>query len=244
MSGIMGKLFGSFAQQQPQPQQQTQQGQQGNPGNIPPVNANPPMEGNSTVPANSGAAMEPVSPLDKFSELWKNDPKFQPKKQEPMFNVDPAKVAAAAKNNDFLASIPTELLDKIKAGGEDAMPALLAAMNNMSQKGFGDSAVATTKIVEDALEKQRVAFEKMLPGLIGKQTVSDTLRKTNPVFNHPAAETVLKSLTEQVALKNPNMSPEQQAEMASEYLISLSQAANPTKPDPAVAGATDWSTFL
>lgn len=240
-AGIMGKLFGTTQQGQQQPQQQ---GQQGSPGNIPVTNANPPMENNTTVPTNSSAAMEPVSPLDKFNKLWENDPKLQPKKPEPMFNVDPAKVAAAAKNNDFLSAIPTELLDKIKAGGEDAMPAMMAAMNMMSQKGFGDSAVATTKIVEDALEKQRVAFEKMLPGLIGKQTVSDTLRKTNPVFNHPAAETVLKSLTEQVALKNPNMPPEQQAELASEYLISLSQAANPKKPDPAEASATDWTTFL
>jgi hypothetical protein len=237
-AGIMGKLFGS-SQQQPQ-----QTGQQGTPGNIPPVNANPPLENNTMVPTNSATAIGTESSLDKFKDLWKNDPKSQPPKVEPYFNVDPAKIAEAAKNNDFLKIIPPELLEKIKAGGEDAMPAMMAAMNAMSQKGFGDSAVATTKIVEDALEKQAKRFEQMLPGLINKQTLSDTLRKTNPVFEHPAAETVLKALTEQVRLKNPSLSPAQQAEMANEYLISLSQAANPPKPDPAVAGATDWSTFL
>lgn len=241
VGGIMGKLFGPT---NPQQQMQQQQGQQSNPGNIPPVNANPPMDGNTTVPTNSAASMEPVSPLDQFTKMWENDPKFQPVKPEPYFNVDPTKVAEAAKNNNFLSVIPNELLEKIKAGGEDSLPAMMAAMNMMNQKGFGDSAVATTKIVEDALARQRTEFEKMLPGLINKQSLDTTLRKTNPVFNHPAAEVVLKSLTEQVRLKNPSMPAEQQAELANSYLISLSEAANPKKPDPTEAGATDWSSFL
>lgn len=238
MAGIMGKLFGTGQQDN------QQNNQQATPGNIPNNASNPASQGNPATPANSETAMEPVSPLDKFKDLWKNDPKFQPPKDEPIFNIDATKVSEAAKSNNFLAALSPELVAKIKAGGEEALPAMMEAMNAMSQKGFGDSAIATSKIVEEALAKQQEKFMAALPGILGKQSVSETLRKTNPVFNHPAAETVLKSLTEQVALKNPNMPPEQQAELAQEYLISLSQAANPKKPDPAEAGATDWSSFL
>lgn len=241
MAGMIGSVMGRiFGEQQPMQQQQ-----QVMPGNIPATNANPAMASNPLVPeASIAATNEPVSPLDAHSELWKNDPNAKPKPVEPLFNIDPTKLAAAAANNDFLKAIPNELAEKIKAGGDDAVPAMLAAMNLMTQKNFGDSALATTKIVEDALNKQQARFEAMLPGLIGKQTLNDTLRKTNPIFDHPAAATMLKSLTEQVRTKFPTMPPDQQAAKANEYLLSFAEAANPKKATNSSDDKFDWGTFL
>lgn len=239
MAGIVGSVMDRIFGAAPvAPQQAT-------PGNIPVTNANPSMATNPLVPeASNTATTGSVSPLDAHADLWKNDPTKAPKPAEPMFNIDPAKLAAAAANNDFLKAIPNELAEKIKAGGEDAVPAMLAAMNLMTQKNFGDSAMATSRIVEDALNKQQAKFEAMLPTLIGKQTLNENLRKSNPIFTHPAAETMLKALTEQVRTKFPDMPPEQQAERANEYLQDFAKAASPQKATSSTDDKFDWSSFL
>lgn len=241
----MDKIFGAFKQPEPAQQQPQQQVQ---PGNMPAQNSNPALEGNPTVPASSMQdPAAPVSPLDEFKDLWQNDPNAKPPVKEPLFNIDPAKLAAAAKGNDFTKAITPEMMQAIAAGGEGAVAATLAAMNAMSQKTFGDSALATTKIVEQALEKQSKQFQEMLPNLIKNQNLSENLRNTNPIFNHPAAAPILDMFKNQVAQKFPNATAAEQQEMAMKYVKSFAEAANPAAPSAqqvAAASETDWSSFL
>lgn len=242
---VMDKIFGAFKPAEAAPAQQQQQVQ---PGNMPAQNTNPALEGNPTVPASSMQdPATPVSPLDEFKTIWDNDPNAAPKTPEKLFNIDPAKLAAAAKNNDFTKAITPEMMQAIAAGGEGAVAATLAAMNAMSQKTFGDSALATTKIVEQALEKQAKAFEEKLPSLIKNQNLSENLRNTNPIFNHPAAAPILDMFKNQVAQKFPNATAAEQQEMAMKYVKSFAEAANPAAPtqaQQAAASETDWSSFL
>lgn len=243
---VMDKIFGAFKPAEPaaQPQQQ----QQVLPGNMPAQDNNPAMANNPTVPASSMQdPQQPVSPLDEFKDLWQNDPNAKPPVKEPLFNVDPAKLQAAAKNNDFTKVITPEMMQAIAAGGEGAVAATLAAMNSMSQKSFADSAMATTKIVEQALEKQQKKFEEMMPSLIKNQNLSENLRNSNPIFNHPAAAPILDMFKNQVAQKFPNATAAEQQEMAMKYVKSFAEAANPAAPSAqqqAAASETDWTTFL
>lgn len=239
---IMDKIFGAkpvAAPVAPAPVAQQQ------PGNIPEQNMNPPMGSNPTVPASS--MNEPANPLDQFKDMFAVDPNAKPVVKEPLFNIDPAKLQAAAKGNDFTKVITPEMMQAIAGGGDGAVAATLAAMNAMSQKSFGDSAMATTKIVEQALEKQQKAFEAMMPNLIKTQNLSDNLRNSSPIFNHPAAAPILDMFKNQVAKKYPNATAAEQTEMAQGYVKAFAEAANPPKPtqaQQAAASETDWGSFL
>lgn len=225
------------------------------PGNIPAAPTVLTTPGNPTAPvipdpkAATGDKPEPQG-LDKFSDLFIIDPNATPKKDEPLFNIDPVKLAAAAKNNDFTKAVTPELLAAIAAGGEGAVKATMDAMNAMAQKGFGDSAMATSKMIEAALAKQQEKFLEQLPAIMKTQTLSENLRTANPIFNHPATAPILKMFQEQVAIKHPHATVAEQQALAIEFVTSFADAANPQKPDTASSGKggkpaeSDWSSFF
>lgn len=223
---------------------------QATPGNMPAVNVNPAHATNPTAPAATVAATEgaPVSPLDAFKSLWETDPNAKPIAPEPgMFaNVTPEKLQEAARKNDFSAVATPELLAAINAGGEGATAAMVQMMQGMAQKGFGDSAFATTKIVEQALAKQKEDFMAQLPGLMKNQNVSENLRTANPIFNHPAAAPMLEVMKAQVIQKHPNATAAEIQAMAQDYLVNFAAAATPntqTAAQKAAAKEFDWSSF-
>lgn len=238
-------IFKGFQAPAPAPAAGTPSSQQtpAAPGNIPADAGASSAAGNPNVPA--GSADAAASPLDKFNDLWKNDPNAASTAPQPMFNIDPEKVAAAAKANDFSKVITPDLRAQIEAGGAEATQALMQVMNSMSQKSFGDSTMATANIVEAALKKQMDSFKEMLPGLVKQQNLKESLATDNPIFNHPATTPILESLRQQVATKFPNASVSEQKQMAMDYLQSF---ASQLAPKPAASAAskadTDWSEFL
>lgn len=241
----MSKLFGTATPPAPAPAQTA-----GTPGNIPAVNLNPASATNPLVPAASEVATNsaPVSPLDAFKTLWETDPNAKVTPPEPsMFaNVTPEKLQEAARKNDFSKVATPELMAAITAGGEGAAAAMVQMMQGMAQKGFGDSAFATTKIVEQALEAQQKKFTEMLPSLMKNQNVSENLRNSNPIFNHPAAAPMLEVLKAQVLQKHPNATAAELQTMASDYLVSFASAATPVTQTAASKAASfemDWSSF-
>lgn len=235
---VIANMFGGNQQAQ------QAQNQPGTPGNIPANNANPAHPNNVNAPAATIAAIEtPVSPLEKHTEMW--DPTKMPvaPKQEPIFNVDPKAVQAAASKNNFMSVVTPEQMTAIKAGGDGAAEVMLQVMQSMNQKGFGDSATATASLITEALEKQEKMFMAKLPSIIGKQNLNDTLSKQNPIFDHPAAGPMLDILKQQVAGKYPGMSVDEQAAKAQEYLVDFANAANPKKP-VVDKNEMDWDLFL
>jgi hypothetical protein len=241
---IMDKIFGK-APVTPAP------GTQVLPGNIPAGNPNPAHPANPTAPAATVAATEPagpVSPLDAFKGLWETDPNAKAPVPTPgMFdNVTPEKLQEAARKNDFSKVATPELLAAINAGGEGATAAMVQMMQGMAQKGFGDSAFATTKIVEQALAAQQEKFMAQLPALMKNQNVSENLRNANPIFNHPAAAPMLEVMKAQVIQKHPNATAAEIQAMAQDYLVNFASAATPvtqTAASKAAAAEMDWSSF-
>ena len=256
--GIMEKLFGNISSQ---PTQQTTQQSQpnnapaaspGTPGNLPantvpssPTNVNAPA-GTTEVPGGG----EP-SPLAQFSDLWQpaaNNPANSP---SIFANVDPKKLMEAASKTDFSRVITPEVRQAISQGGEQGSAAFMQAMNQMSQTVFAQSAMATSKIVEQALEAQQKKFQDMLPGIIKQHTVSDNLRSENPIFNDPAVRPLISAMEHQFAQKHPNATASELTAMAKQYVSGLGQVFNPTQVNTGgnsnnsqITGDTDWSKFI
>jgi hypothetical protein len=253
---ILAKLFGNIAPA-PQPQspaqaanpalqaQQAAANAQSQPGNIPATNPNPADPANPTIPLTA----EPQG-LDKFKDVWTPPkPEDMPKAPESAFaGVTPEAVKAVAAKTDFSKVVTPEMMAAISAGGEGAVAATLQAMNAMAQENYAQSATASMRLIETALDKQRTEFEAALPNLMKSQTVSNNLRGSNPIFNHPAAAPMLKTLAEQIQLKNPTATPEQIQAQAQEFLISFAGAAAPVQETKqqksAKANEPSWDTWL
>jgi hypothetical protein len=241
MQNIFGGLMGGTQQSAPAPQQQVP------PGNIPPNAGATDLTNTMVPPGTVAATQEQASPLADFADLWKTDPNTAA--PQPMFgNVDPAKLMDAARKTDFAKAIPKETMAAIAAGGQAGVEAFAQAMNTVSQTVYANSAMATTKIVEQALKKQQEAFEAKLPGIIKQHTLSDTLRSENPVFSNPAVQPLISALESQLAVKHPGATAGELTSMAKQYLEGLgsvfSPKAAPTKEEAAAAGETDWSKFF
>ena len=256
--GIMdmfSNVFGS--NQQPQNPAAAPAGTPPTPGQIPANPSAAATPGQGAVPAGSGTPpVTPApdankSPLDAFTDLWK-PVETKPGDQPPgyNFNVDPSKLMEAAGKVDFSKVVTPETLQKIAAGGEAGVAASLEAMNRMSQTVYAQSALASTKIVEQALARAEEKFAAQVPGLIKSHQVSDSLRSDNPALSHPAAQPILQALQSQLTQKFPSATVAEIKEMANNYFAAFATSAVPAKVDPVAEAkakkdaGTDWSTFL
>lgn len=246
---ILHKLFGGQTPQQLSPAQganptiqqqvaaQNAQ-QQPTPGNIPAQNMMPADANNPTVPATPEG-------LDKFTDMWNVKPEDMPKAPESAFaGVTPEAIQGVASKTDFSKVVTSEMMQAISAGGEGAVAATLQAMNAMAQGVYAQSAESSIKLIEKALEKQREEFQASLPNMIKQQNVTNNLRSSNPIFNHPAAAPMLETLQKQLQLKNPTADAATIQKQAEEFLVSFATTANPPKQEKQkVSVSEDWENF-
>ena len=226
----------------------------GQPGNIPPTQSVQPTDGNGTIPAGTPApaasdvGTPAASPLDTFSSLWQPDANAEP--QQPIINIDPKSIAEAASKTNFTKMITPEQMQAISAGGEGAVQAFMQSMNTVAQGVYAQSAFATSKIVEQAIEKAQQRFTSEIPNHVKKLSVSDALRSENPALNHPAASPILGALEQQLTTKYPNASASELTQMAKQYLENFANMATQPQQQAAAAASaaakpkeTDWSQW-
>jgi len=263
-SGIMSmfsNLMGGGSGQQAAPAQPATPGDvtpPANPGNIPAGTPNTGASGTGAAPNGMlpalGADGNPIqskdtTPFDSFKDLWKNDPIDPKAPASGVFgNIDPQKFMEAAGRIDFSKAVTPETLQAIAAGGEAAQTAFAEAMNKVAQGVYAQSAFATTKIVEQALNRSKETFLQELPQHIKRQTVSDSLRVENPIFANPAVQPIISALEAQMTVKYPNASASEITAMAKQYVELLGTSFAPKPPAAPVdrnkKGETDWEEFL
>lgn len=208
-----------------------------------------PEQGNAN--SNNADGKQNSSPLDKFNGLWETPTAAKSATSE-FLNVDPAKMMEAVKKVDFSKAISQENLAKIAAGGQDATQAFAESMNMVAQTVMAQSLSATTKIMEQALIKQKEEFTSSLPDSIRKHTANESLRSENPLFSNPAVQPLLKGVQEQIAVKFPNATSAEINAMSKEYLQSAlgtlfpQQSASDSTASNGMTKKTetDWSSFL
>lgn len=227
---------------------QTMQPGVGLPGTV--QNVNTAANGVIPAPTLPDPNAAPQSPMDAFKDIWQTPETPPGSEPKSMFaNMDPKKVLESARRQEFAKTLPPELIAKIQAGGADGMVALMAAMDHTSQNVYAQSAMATAKIVEQALAKQASDFQSQLPSLVRKLSANESLRTDNPILNNPAVQPLVGALTEQFQRKNPNASSQEIQQQVNGYFDMLGNVFAP-KPvltpeaKRAADGATDWDKFL
>ena len=252
IGSLMSNLFGGTPAQAPVQNQMPQ------PGNLPaqqtqamqaaPTNPNTPASSDPQAgqqTAQTGAAPEG---LDKFNDLWKPVESPAGDANNTAFNVDPKQLMAAAQKIDFTKVIQPAQLQAIAQGGDAAVQAFAGALNQVAQTVYAQSAHATSKIVEQAINRSQDAMRNEMPQQIKRLNVSESLRADNPALSHPAAAPILGALEQQITQKFPNASSAEISRMATEYLSSFAgamqkpQAQNQTQQQN--SKETDWNSYL
>lgn len=241
---VIKGFMGSPTVQASQPVQPVQP----TPGNIPNQQV-PTTQQTEVTPANGVIPVQEntpeASPLDAFKDVWNTPTNTNP--TAPMFNVDQTKLMEAASKVDFAKVVTPELAARMAKGGDDALKASMEAMSKMSQLSYAQSALATTKIVEQAVQKTQEAVLAQIPDLVRKYQVGDSIRTENPLLNHAATQPIIAALQSQLTQKHPNATVAEINKMTNQYLEAFSSVAVPKKEDTSkqdTKGETDWSTFF
>lgn len=202
-----------------------------------PTNANLPV---STAPA--PAANNPATPpstMDGFAKLWENDP-TKSSAPAPLFDIDPTKFAEAVKTADFTKMLPPDLLAKALAG--DAA-ALSAAMNGVAQQVFSHQTMATTKLIEQAMDKRDASLRSSMPDMVRSARVSDNLSEL-PIYKHEATRPLIAALEAQLSAKYPQANAAQITAQAQSYISEFVKLAAGDTPAPtSKSNEPDWGSF-
>lgn len=208
---------------------------------IPGVDANNPM-----VPAGTGTAIpNPQDPFKDFNGLWDIDlTKVNP--NEPFFaKTDPAKVMESARKTNF-SNMTQEQMTAIVAGGPEAVKAMQSILNSAAQNVYGQGAIASTKMIDQALSAQRKQFEDMLPGLITKHQASSGLQQSNPLFSNPTLAPMVEMVQERILAKNPNATPQEIQQQTSLFFdtMGVQFAPKPQASQNSAPRDVDWSKYM
>jgi len=221
------------------------QGTQSSPTTAP--NGTVPAQDPNANPGNPGTAQ---SPLDAFKDIWETPANQDPNANAPMFaNLDPQKLMESAKKVNFAQVLTPETMAKITAGGSDAAQAFAESMNLVAQQVYAQSALATTKIVEQALTKSNERRDAELPNLVKKFSANENLLTENPILSNPALKPLVGALQEQAVRKFPNATTAEIQAQVLGYLNAVGASFAPVTPQAAAATKaaaleTDWSNWV
>ena len=199
---------------------------------------------NGVVPANSSGE----SPLDKFKDLWQ-PVQTDPNAPKPAGPVTAEQIMEAAGKVDFSKVLAQDDLAKIAAGGQDAVVALTSILNKTMQTSYGHSALAATKLVEQAVSQAEDRFASRLPSLINQQSSKNALLGDNPAFKNPAVSPIVEIIHSQLTEKFPTATPTEIAQMAKEMMAGAAQVFNPNQNQEVASKSKqkqgeDWSSYL
>lgn len=216
--------------------------------------ANPVSDGTGPVAIPKAGEGE-ASPLAGFADLWqKNEKDGSLPSLSVSLKIDPAKIAASAKQVDFSKSVSQVAKDAAAKGDYTQM------MNEVGQAAMANGITVAAKMLDGALEAQAAKFtNEVMPEVLRRHSISTQLATDNPLFDNPAVKPMLSAIEQQMAVKYPTMGAAEVTAKAKEYLTGFAGAivgANGQKIVPAevkdtsstankqARGEYDWQTFL
>lgn len=201
---------------------------------------------NGAVPADSQEAPPKESPEGKFEKLWETAPTDpNAPKENVQEGLTPEKMLEAAGKVDFKRILDPALLQKISAGGEEAVAAMAELMNKTAQTVYGQSTVVAQKLVETQVARAREDFVKEIPNLVRKQAARESLLSENPAFNKPTVAPIVAAVQQQLQHKYPNATVAELNTLAREFLqTAVSDLSPPVKSAASSAPAgIDWDSW-
>lgn len=190
----------------------------------------------------------PPNPMDELAKIWQTDPTSQQPVDpfaQPLFNTDPAKIAAAASKIDFTAQVNPELMAKAMSGSDPA--AFMQVMNAIAQKAVATSTQLNAATIEQATARNNARIEQAMPDRM-KRIQLESMQSENPVLQHAASQPLLKMVRSQIQMSQPGLSAVEINKMAENYLSGFaSQLSGPTQVEQETArtktAGTDWDTW-
>lgn len=251
----MSWLESIFGKQVPQSQApaQGQQPAQLNPTNNPAQNPPPAAPASSAVTAPNGAVPADgnkpgdQSPGDKFATLWEPPKTEEPKPGEQPAGLTPEKIMEAASKVDFTKNLSPEIIQKLQAGGADAVQASLEIQKQVAQQVYGQTLGVTQKLIERAVEQAQERFAAQIPNLVKSQSAQEALATANPAFKNPAVAPVVDAVKSQLQLKYPRATSQEIAQMAQEYFkeaAGVFAGKPPTSTQSTATAGEDWDSWI
>lgn len=226
--GIMETLFGSKSAAPAAPAPQAPASQAG------------------TEAPSAGAAQggeEQKSALDVFKESFKlPESNAKPVDSRIFGDVDPKKVMESAGQVNFLQVADPKDIELVKAGGEEATKAMARILQAATSATYGQSAIASTQLIEQAAAKLEEKLMSKLPSQVRNTLVDTSLATANSAFNHPAVAPLVQIAKDNFIRANPTASPEQITSMTTEYMKAVAEAFG-EKPAQSAADSKeeiDW----
>lgn len=192
------------------------------------------------------------SQLDNFKDFFKvpvND-KGEPVVQQnpleqPIMQVDQAKLRELASKTNFTSGITAEVLQTAMSDPSK----MLQLLNQVAQNGFATALQASTTMVEGSIQRYNERVQQHLPDQIRTVQIHQTQAK-HPALLHPSVQPMLAMLKQQVASTNPQLSPEQVATTAEGFILAMNadMTASDTKTrqqnQPKNPSDVDWMATL
>lgn len=201
-----------------------------------PPQATPPQQ---TAPVQSDK--EPPNPLDIYSKMYETKANDE---APPNFEIDDSVLSDVSSKLNFTSNIDQALMQKAQQGDAQAM---IDLMQNVAQRAYSTALKHTTALTEAHLTRRGEYDKKALSKNV-KQSLTQEAISALPNANHSVVKTELARVAENLARQNPDASPQAIAKAAQEYLMTISNAINPTpKKDSSkqTAGEVqDWEAFL
>ena len=233
----LAKYFRSPAELNPQPQ--GQQGQQGNgqqqQGQPPGNNGQQRQQGQQQQGGTpNGATNDPESfqnPLDVYKGLFDNEP---PKDKDgkpivnepPKFNLDAKTIGEAASKIDFTAGLPKEVTDKLNSGQLDTQT-MNILLNHVARNAYG-KAMEHASSLTDRFVGMRLGHEQQALGPQVRRLLAQSQVLSNPnVAKNPAVREHMDIISDGLARKFPDATPEWIAQKTTEYFQHLAVTVNP-----------------
>jgi hypothetical protein len=190
----------------------------------------------------------PANPMEALAKLWETDPKAVVPTDPlaaPLFNTDPAKILQSASKVDFLKNIPQDLMAKVMAGNDPA--ALMQLINTVSQQSLAAAVQLNAATVENATSRNNQRMLEALPAQFKSLMLSQS-QAENPSLNHPAAQPFIKMVRQQIAAKDPTLTPAQINAQAEKVLTDFAGVISaPTQEQQQATAAkvagTDWDIW-
>lgn len=189
---------------------------------------------------NAGKTLKEVDPLESFKMF--HTVKDDATDVAPVFELDDTALDGAAAQMDFTRGIPAQLLADADAGDAKAnreVNKLMAA--NAYKAALKHSSTLTGRFTEARMAHEGRSFGSRVRGELTSSALSE-----NTAFQNPTVRKQLTTWAVELQKQHPDASPKEIAQMAQDYLITLSDAANPRKADPASSGpkATNWDEYF
>ena len=250
---VMERIFGSLGKNQtpPPPPAPATEPTPTNNLKTPPNKEPQSTEGtapNGVVPPGATEG-EPKSPVDKFGNLWEpaKPDESNPDSKSAAKPTTQQMMESAAKV-DFTKVLDREVLQKIAAGGEEAVNAFAQALNKTAQTVLGQSTAVSQKLIEQAQEQTRQEILGNLPKMVRQQNLGESLLSQNPAFSHPGVRPVIDALQNQLSEKFPKASAAELNAMAKEYLTGMASIIAPPQQQsnqtPTTPVEEDWTKYF